>query len=147
MLPMRYFLLLFLSGCSIQPIVGEYNGPHGQLRAFVSDGCTGHPDGPQQSPSLWAHCCEIHDLKYWAGGSEDERLAADRELEACVARTGHGDTAKIMYRGVRIFGVPFNENSWRWGFGWTKLRGYTPLNEEERVEIERYSPKETTTKP
>lgn len=140
---MRYYLLpvLLLAGCATQPFVGDYHGPHGRLRAFATDGCTSHPDGSQDNPDAWAHCCEKHDLKYWAGGSHEERIAADRELQACVAATGHGDTAKLMYLGVRAFGNPFNRTSWRWGFGWTELRGYDPLTEEERREIERYSPK------
>lgn len=138
---MKYLLLLFLAGCATQPFVGTYEGPHGRLRAFASDGCTGHPDGTQEKPGVWAHCCEKHDLTYWAGGTAEERLAADQELRACVAATGHGTTAKLMYMGVRAFGNPYNENSWRWGFGWTKLRGYSPLSPEEREQVERYSPK------
>ncbi len=130
-----------MAGCARQPIVGQYSGPRGQLRAFASDGCTGVPDGPQKSPNLWRHCCEAHDLKYWAGGRAEERLAADRDLQECVAATGHGDTAKIMYTGVRVFGNPYNRNSWRWGFGWTELRGYEPLNQEEALEVERFSPR------
>lgn len=131
---------LALSACASQPIVGLHDGPHGRLRAFATDGCTGCPDGPQEHPDLWAHCCERHDLIYWAGGTAEERLAADRELEACVAATGYGDTAKLMYIGVRLFGNPYNRTSWRWGFGWPKLRGYKPLSEEERAEVERFSP-------
>ena len=141
---MRHFpllLLLVLSSCAGQPPVGLYEGPHGRLHAYVSDGCTGALDGTQESPDAWTHCCEAHDLKYWAGGSAEERLSADKELEACVAATGHGDTAKIMYAVVRALGNPYNRTSWRWGFGWTELRGYTPLNAEERAEIERFSPK------
>lgn len=134
-------ILFFLAACASAPIVGRYEGPHGRLRAFVSDGCTGSPNGPQESPNLWLHCCEQHDLRYWAGGTAADRFDADRELRACVKATGRGDTAQIMYRAVRLFGNPYNKTPWRWGFGWTQLRGYAPLTPEERAEIERFSPK------
>lgn len=138
---MRALLLLLLTSCATQPVVGHYNGPHGQLRAFATDGCTGATDGPQEKPKAWLHCCEKHDLRYWAGGTAAEREAADEELRACVKATGYGDTARIMQFFVRIFGNPYNATSWRWGFGWTQLRGYEALNKEERQEIERFSPK------
>lgn len=121
--------------------MGTYEGPFGHLHAYASDGCTGALDGTQEAPDAWAHCCDAHDLKYWAGGNADERLKADQELKACVAATGHGDTARIMYLAVRLLGNPYNRTSWRWGFGWTKLRGYEPLNPEELREIERHAPR------
>ncbi len=141
---MRFLLFLFLTGCATQPLVGQLDGPHGRLRAFASDGCTGSLDGSQERPDAWKHCCEEHDLKYWAGGTKEARLAADQELEACVAASGHGDSAKLMYLAVRIFGNPYNETPWRWGFGWTKLRGYSALSESERREIELHLPEQVS---
>lgn len=134
-------LSLLLFSCAGQIPVGSYVGPFGRLHAYVSDGCTGALDGTQQNPDAWTHCCDAHDLKYWAGGAEEERLKADQELKTCVAATGHGDTATIMYLAVRMLGNPYNRTSWRWGFGWKELRGYSPLTPEERREIERFSPK------
>jgi hypothetical protein len=70
--------------------------------------------------------CFLHDLEYWAGGTEDERLIADAELLIHVVKLGiakrksRGKMARVMYSGVRIGGG----SAWRkvgakyaWGFG------------------------------
>ena len=58
------------------------------LQPFSSDGCSAFPDGTLTNPKEWLQCCRQHDLAYWRGGTEEERQAADRELQECVAATG-----------------------------------------------------------
>lgn len=95
----------------------------------------------------WEQCCIDHDRYYHAAGgrliSADQsfslRLQADRQLEQCVEQTafkrlselsGAYDMSKeevgqlytvisrLMYRAVRIGGVPCTGLPWRWGYGW-----------------------------
>jgi hypothetical protein len=95
----------------------------------------------------WEECCVAHDRLYHGGGprsgdakaSFEARRQADEELRHCVA--GYGEKRKaslaasygisegevvilyravgdIMYRAVRLGGVPCSGLPWRWGFGW-----------------------------
>lgn len=95
----------------------------------------------------WQECCVTHDMQYHVGGmgtlsaneSFDQRKAADLALKACVMETGmkrsaviqdiYGlteveveDTYKViselMYRAVRVGGMPCTTQAWRWGYGW-----------------------------
>jgi hypothetical protein len=95
----------------------------------------------------WEDCCIAHDRRYHTGGpgkvtaSESFRLRreADLELQACVLKTGvqrapllsreyglsvdqvamfYDVVAELMYRAVRIGGVPCSGLPWRWGYGW-----------------------------
>lgn len=64
------------------------------------------------------------------GGTKEDRLAADRQLNKCV----HEKNALqgfIMYYGVRIGGRPNYNTSYRWGYGWPKGRGYKQLSSLE----------------
>ena len=81
-------------------------------KPFASDGCSCWPDGD------WVKCCVEHDLVYWAGGTREEREAADRELARCVSEKGRPFMARIMYLGVRAGGVWWLPTTFRWGFGW-----------------------------
>ncbi len=117
------------------------------LNPFETDGCTSYPNGTSEEPSLWLHCCVQHDLKYWAGGTEIERLAADEAMYDCVSETGYVDDAYIMYKGVRIGGTPYFDTDYRWGFGWNYSRDYGPLNKEEKALIKKQSPPELSKVP
>jgi hypothetical protein len=96
----------------------------------------------------WEHCCIEHDRRYHAGPgtaaasveeSFEARKQADLALQACVLETGHTrapelsleygvsgeavDTlyaaiAGLMYRAVRVGGMPCSGLPWRWGYGW-----------------------------
>ena len=95
----------------------------------------------------WQECCVIHDQKYHVGGagglsateSFEQRKAADLALKACVVKTGmqrsdilrdiHGLSenevsnlyeivSELMYRAVRVGGIPCTDLPWRWGYGW-----------------------------
>jgi len=99
----------------------------------------------------WESCCIDHDVKYHAGGAEstsaiesfEQRKQADLALLSCVAATaagrsaelqaeyGLGETqvtaiyqsiAEMMYRAVRLGGIPCTDQPWRWGYGWPQCR-------------------------
>ena len=102
------------------------------INEFSSDGCSLFPDGTLNHRTLWCDCCFNHDIAYWRGGTEEERMAADKTLHACVLdRTGNNALASTMYDGVRVGGSPVFPTWYRWGYGWKYGRGYEPLTEEE----------------
>ena len=99
----------------------------------------------------WEDCCVAHDRRYQTGGpgkvtaSESFRLRreADLELQACVMETGthrapvlsqeyglsvdhvaalYDAVTQLMYRAVRIGGVPCSGLPWRWGYGWPECQ-------------------------
>jgi hypothetical protein len=107
------------------------------LKPFTTDGCSSFPDGTIEHASLWANCCIRHDFAYWQGGTYEERLTADEELESCVARAGEPTIASLMLAGVRVGGTPYLPTSYRWGYGWPFLRGYDALTAEDKLQVEK----------
>lgn len=70
-------------------------------REFRSDGCTLAPD-------LWFRdCCEAHDRAYWAGGTAEDRKAADAELYRCLRARGAPILAWVYWGAVRLAGHRF----------------------------------------
>ena len=45
---------------------------------FTTDGCSLFPDRALVGRADWCDCCLAHDLAYWRGGTEEQRLTADR---------------------------------------------------------------------
>ena len=97
----------------------------------------------------WQDCCVTHDRAYHFGGgaassaleSFAQRRDADLALRACVVHTGmersgvlrshydltaaqvqalYENIGDLMYRAVRLGGIPCTEAPWRWGYGWPK---------------------------
>jgi hypothetical protein len=95
----------------------------------------------------WQACCIRHDQVYHSGGERDsnasksfeERKRADLALRECVFITGakrvselkkvyhltpeevyrlYSAIADLMYRAVRVGGMPCTGLPWRWGYGW-----------------------------
>ncbi len=95
----------------------------------------------------WEECCITHDRAYHPGGtikdsssdSFEKRKDADLALKKCVLTTGkershelmaeynitetelmfiYQNIADMMYRAVRIGGMPCSTLPWRWGYGW-----------------------------
>ena len=95
----------------------------------------------------WEACCVSHDRVYHAAGGRDLspaesfqlRRSADQHLRMCVQKTGteqsaelssdyaispqeverlYGVISSLMYRAVRIGGLPCTGLPWRWGYGW-----------------------------
>lgn len=127
----KTYLLIVLSVTG-QPALSEQTNT---IKAFTTDGCSLFPDGTFSNQQLWQACCTRHDIRYWQGGTWQQRQQADRELQACVAKMGQPGIANIMLGGVRVGGSPFWPTSYRWGYGWGYLRGYKPLNEQEQQSV------------
>ena len=127
-----------------------------EIEPFTTDGCSGNQSKSWETlarliPGFgnefgerppWEACCVAHDRLYWQGRVDDgfnRRIAADRELEACVAATGErlapelaveydvsedsvreafSTISELMYQAVRIGGQPCSLLPWRWGYGW-----------------------------
>lgn len=106
-----------------------------EIRPFTSDGCSSFPDGTFEQNELWLSCCRAHDYTYWKGGTYEERVAADQELESCVSQVGEPEIATLMLGGVRVGGTPYLPTQFRWGYGWPYPRGYKALTEEELAQI------------
>jgi hypothetical protein len=105
------------------------------LKPFTTDGCSEFPNGTLKQKDLWLKCCIAHDKKYWAGGTQNERLVADRELKVCVESVGEPAIAALMLAGVRVGGSPALNTPFRWGYGWPFGRGYKALSPEENAQV------------
>ncbi len=133
--------LVFLLFIVTSFVTGTATG--GDLKPFVSDGCSSFPDGTLKQKTLWLQCCIEHDKSYWLGGTYEQKLQADDELKACVAKVGGATLAQVMHQGVRVGGAPWLPTTFRWGYGWPYPRGYKKLTKEEIIEAERLKTEET----
>jgi hypothetical protein len=79
---------------------------------FITDGCSMWPDGKH-----YVGCCVEHDIQYWCGGSKQQRMTADDEFGACVARGTSSANGTFMRLGVRLGGHPAFPVPYRWGYG------------------------------
>jgi hypothetical protein len=104
-----------------------------EIHEFTSDGCSLFPDGNLEHQGLWCDCCFAHDIAYWRGGTQQERIEADDTLRDCVLeRTRSKALAILMYDGVRTGGHPAFPTWYRWAYGWSYGRGYKALTDEEQ---------------
>lgn len=134
--------------------------PDTQLAPFTTDGCSGglsslwtftaerYPAFAEAHEGVppWEDCCLTHDRAYHAGGPDPHpeasyaaRIAADEELQRCVAATAsdrddvlrelYGMTeaqvrlvyeaiAAALFQAVRLGGGPCTGLPWRWGYGY-----------------------------
>lgn len=116
-----------------------------ELKPFTTDGCSMWIDGTLDQPNLWRHCCVVHDLDYWQGGSEEQRKKSDERIQACVEEAQGSGMANYMYKNVRWGGSPYLMSKYRWGYGWNYLdglwpRGYKVLKPEEQQFINQAMP-------
>jgi hypothetical protein len=119
--------------CFLMLISGVVNAEN--IKPFASDGCSAFPDGSFEQKELWLSCCTAHDYSYWQGGTYDERLIADQQLQQCVAKAGKPKIANLMLAGVRVGGSPYFPTSFRWGYGWSYPRFYQALTVAEKKQI------------
>jgi len=91
-------------------------------KQFTTDGCSGGMSifwrAVFRKPPPWESDCIDHDRAYWAGGSAEQKKAADIRLAEAVRRRGYPIIAKAMYYAVRIGGVHWLPTAWRWGYGY-----------------------------
>ncbi|MEJ2386361.1 MAG: hypothetical protein P8Y27_03310 [Chromatiaceae bacterium] len=134
--------------------------PGTELAPFSTDGCSGgmsrlwtitaerYPAFAEAHEGVppWEDCCIIHDRAYHAGGAAPDaeasyaaRLAADQELQRCVAATAsdrddvlqelygmseaqvrlvYQAIGAAMFQAVRLGGGPCTGLPWRWGYGY-----------------------------
>ena len=119
---------LLLHGCKDEKYM--------ELSDFTSDECSLFIDGTFKDPELWKECCLKHDIAYWQGGTEEDRLQADLTFKACVEKkTGDSTLANLMYDAVRVGGEPYFPTWYRWGYGWPIGRGYKKLSEQEKIMV------------
>ncbi len=124
---MRLFPIIFLFFSSVSVAT--------DIKPFTSDGCSSFPDGTLAHRDLWYSCCKAHDYAYWKGGTYQERIDADKELQACVAKVGEPEIALLMLAGVRVGGTPYLPTKFRWGYGWPYFRAYQVLSDEDKLKI------------
>lgn len=130
LLPLVAYAAFLLAGCGDRRSAGS-------LADFSSDGCSLFPDRSLINEDDWCDCCFEHDIAYWKGGTEEERLAADIALRECILeKTGNRELAELMYEGVRFGGSPYFYNWYRWGYGWSYDRKYQALTPEEEAMAE-----------
>jgi hypothetical protein len=116
-------MALLLAGCAART---------DSLQPFASDGCSMFPDRAPIGNADWCACCLAHDIAYWKGGTEQDRLAADQALEQCVQHTTQDPVlAASMLAGVRVGGTPYLDTPFRWAYGWKDGRTYQPLTADE----------------
>jgi hypothetical protein len=126
-------VLLLMSFLSVAAHAADPSYRESELIPFVSDGCTNSPDGDFGDSIRWLGCCYVHDQRYYAGGTENDRLDADIELGHCIQRlSGSESLASIYFTAVRLAGGPERDTDYRWGSGWPYGRGYAPLTTQER---------------
>ena len=129
-------LLMLILSCLISAQASEstfinFDPSQSKLKTFTSDGCTGVPTNLLNFNNFddFAHCCLVHDVVYWIGGSTVDKEYADEELIACFndsnAITNLTNTATAM--ALDIIGWD------HWGTGWQTPR--YPNHEFTKQEI------------
>jgi len=104
-----------------------------EMKDFKSDACSLFPDRSLVSEEDWCDCCFEHDITYWQGGTESQRLEADASLRDCILeKTKNTELAGMVYTGVRFGGRPYFYNWYRWGYGWNYRRKYQDLTVDEK---------------
>lgn len=91
-----------------------------ELKPFTTDGCSGLTFwvwSKLAGAPPWEGECIEHDRAYWAGGTEEQRLAADQKLRDAIAAKGYPKMAAAMFYAVRVGGVSWLPTSYRWGYG------------------------------
>lgn len=117
---MKFFILMTLMMCSAWG--------SDKLIPLETDFCTNFPEGTKENPTQWKHCCMIHDMYFWAGGTKDDRLNADLELRACIADTGAKRIAELMFYSVRLGSYsPIKYSKKKWNHGWEGRKDFQRL--------------------
>lgn len=84
------------------------------VKEFTTDACSIFPN-KIKGIDITDICIE-HDMAYWAGGTEEQRLLADKRLRReANSRVDHlGD---VMYWLFRFTGNSKFPTPWKWGYG------------------------------
>ena len=134
LLSLLLFCCLLPISCAWPNLSGEDNDlldPVLELKPFFTDGCTMFVDGPRDQPKLWRNCCVEHDLRFWFGGSSEDREETDLRLKACVEKVAGAYWANLIYYGVKTGQLSSIKSKTHWNWGWTYKRPYEDLSVEE----------------
>jgi len=88
------------SSAEAQETENSLTGVH-ILHSWLGEQCTFAPDLDI------GFCCGAHDDAYAIGGTERDRIRADRTFFRCIYNEGRPLVARIYYFGVRWFGWAF----------------------------------------
>ncbi len=125
-------LIILISLFSTTLFASEFLGPE----PFSTDYCTSYPEGTRSRPNIWKHCCEEHDLYFWAGGSKEDRKVTDLRLRSCVEATGEVTQARLIYSAVTLGGrSPIRFKTRQWGNAFPERVRYQSLTLEETHEL------------
>jgi len=125
------FILVSLFFLLSQGLRAEY------VKPFKTDYCTFYPEGTLEKPNLWRDCCILHDLYMWAGGTEADRLAADKSLQKCVSSVAGTGQGLLMYMGVRVGSYsPIKRVDHRWNNAWPLRPSYQALTNQDIILLE-----------
>lgn len=105
-----------------------------QLKDFQTDYCTYFPEGTLRNPGLWQQCCFDHDLRYWFGGTKNDRLKADLKLRECVEKKAGSFMGHMMFFGIRAGRFSPLKHKYKWSWGWDEKRA-GELTAEEKAMI------------
>ena len=129
---MRFTVLLFVLSISI--FANAQETPK-VLQTFEDDGCTQFIDGPSNKPDLWAHCCFEHDLRYWFGGTKQDKKFSDIQLRECVKDVAGNFWANLIYNGVTLGGFSPVKFKYVWSWGWEPKRDNVSLTSDETTYV------------
>ena len=130
----KFITLIIIAFVSVL-IFNHHSSNADTLKPFASDGCSAFPDGTFEQKELWLSCCIQHDYDYWQGGTYQQRLISDQNLQTCVALVGEPEIASLMLAGVRVGGTPYLPTTFRWGYGWSYPRLYGELTAQEQKQV------------
>lgn len=138
---LMFIFIFFLIGCSTPSSVRlpashslRLEAKHliNRLQPFTTDGC-GQFQRWIDYPNVdkWSLCCVQHDIAYWKGGTQEDRIESDKQLRQCIVERGEANAAGLIYQNVRG-----NKDHDIWGYGWVLGRGYTLFTAEEQQQID-----------
>ncbi len=133
---MKLFIVFsLLHILSINCLAKEANSLH----PFTSDGCSVAPDNEYIGNLYWLGCCVEHDKKYWLGGTRQEKELADSDFKQCLLTNGMSSLESSIYNlAVEYGGSPYLSTNWKWGYGWSRNRLYSPLSAADKNEAKKY---------
>ncbi len=115
-------------------------GKRTNLANFSTDECSSYPESNpflENPDANWGHCCVVHDMWYWLGGSLDLKNQADKELNKCVTKETNSVRGNAVELGVKVGGNAVSIWPWRWGYGWG-IRGVANKISNTPLELAQY---------
>ncbi len=127
---------------NIQASASIHANANPKLKPFTTDGCSSFPDGTLSQPTLWRHCCVVHDIDYWMAGENSIRLNSNSALGICVNESLNHNYefpfGLAMAIGTNLGGSQKLPTSWKWSYGWTgtkkKIDSKTIIAEKLQVQ-------------